>query len=183
MPDEVIVVDNESTDQTADVARLAGACVIRHKQNRGYGTSIQTLLAEAKRREFETLIILDADFQHNPDEIPQLVNPISKGFGLIIGSRQQQGGNIPRYRRIGQRIISASSRILSGENLYDSVSGFRVFPQKTIARLELKEKGMSLSAETVAEAAMRGLKITERPISIKYTANSSTIATSRWLLV
>lgn len=173
--DEVIVVDDGSTDQTADVARLAGANVIQHTQNRGYGASIQTLLAEAKKRESEILVILDADFQHNPADIPQLVDSISDGFDLIIGSRRQQRENIPRYRRIGQRIISAFTRGLSGEKVYDSESGFRVFSQKAIATLRLQEKGMAISAETIGEAARRGLKIIERPISIRYTADGSTM--------
>lgn len=173
--DEVIVVDDGSTDQTADVARLAGANVIQHTQNRGYGASIQTILAEAKKGESEILVILDADFQHNPADIPQLVDPIFEGFDLIIGSRRKQGSNIPRYRRIGQRIISAFSRTLSGERVFDSESGFRVFSQKAIATLRLKEKGMAVSAETIAEAARRGLKITERPISIRYTVDGSTM--------
>jgi glycosyltransferase involved in cell wall biosynthesis len=173
--DKVIVVDDGSTDQTADVARLAGANVIQNTQNRGYGASIQTLLAEAKKGESEILVVLDADFQHNPADIPQLVDPISEGFDLIIGSRRQQGGNIPRYRRIGQRIISVFSRALSKEKVFDSESGFRVFSQKAIATLRLHEKGMAISAETIAEAAKRGLKITERPISIRYTVDGSTM--------
>ncbi len=173
--DEVIVVDDGSTDKTADVARLAGANVIQHTQNRGYGASIQTILAEVKKGESEILVILDADFQHNPAEIPQLVEHISEGIDLIIGSRRRQGGNIPKYRRIGQRIISAFSRMLSGENVFDSESGFRVFSQKAIATLQLKERGMAISAETIAEAAKNGLKIMESPISIRYTADGSTM--------
>ena len=173
--DEVIVVDDGSSDQTADVARLAGATVIRHEQNRGYGASIQTLLAEAKKRDLNILVLLDADAQHNPDEIPDLVKPISEGFDLVIGSRAQRGKDIPRYRRMGQGVISYFSHILSGQKVSDSESGFRVFSRKAIASLELKENGMAVSAETIAKAAESGLKITERPISIKYTEDGSTL--------
>ena len=104
--DEVVVVDDGSTDQTANVAKLAGATVIQHKQNKGYGASIQTLLNEAKKKDLGIFVLLDADAQHNPDEIPHLIKPISEGFDLIIGSREHQKTNIPRYRRIGQRVIS-----------------------------------------------------------------------------
>ncbi len=173
--DEVIVVDDGSTDQTANVAKLAGATVIQHKQNKGYGASIQAILAEAKRREPDILVLLDADSQHNPDEIPQLIKPISEGFDLIIGSREQQKVNIPRYRRIGQKTISYFSGILSGEQLADSESGFRVFSRKAVVMLELRENGMSVSAETIADAARKGLKITESPISIRYTKDGSTL--------
>ena len=173
--DEVIVVDDGSTDQTANVAKLAGATVIQHKQNKGYGASIQTLLAEAKKREPDILLLLDADSQHDPDEIPHLITPISEGFDLVIGSREQQRVDIPRYRRIGLRVISFFCYILSRKKVSDSESGFRVFSKKAIAVLELSENGMSISAETIADAAEKGLKIIEMPISIRYTRDGSTL--------
>jgi len=173
--DEVVVVDDGSTDKTADVAELAGARVIRHGQNKGYGASIQTLLSDAKEKNQDILILLDGDFQHNPDEIPQLIKPISEGYDLIIGSRKEQWGNIPRYRRLGQRMISYFSRILSRKNLYDSESGFRVFSRNAIEKLELKENGMAVSAETIVRAADKDLRIIEKPISIIYTKDGSTL--------
>ena len=103
--DEVIVLDDGSTDQTANVARLAGATVIQHKQNRGYGASIQTLLSEAKKKEPDIVLLLDADSQHNPDEIPHFIKPIVEGFDVVIGSREKQKANIPIYRRIRQRVM------------------------------------------------------------------------------
>ncbi|MFC1873707.1 glycosyltransferase family 2 protein [Chloroflexota bacterium] len=173
--DEVVVVDDGSTDKTAEVAGLAGASVIRHEQNKGYGASIQALLADAREKHFDILVLLDGDFQHNPDEIPKLIAPVAEGFDLVIGSREAQGINIPRYRRFGQRIISVLSRILSGKKLYDSESGFRVFSRRAVEVLELKENGMAVSAETIARAAEKGLKITESPISVVYTADGSTL--------
>ena len=173
--DEVVVVDDGSTDQTANVAKLAGATVIQHKQNKGYGASIQTLLNEAKKKDLGIFVLLDADAQHNPDEIPHLIKPISEGFDLIIGSREHQKTNIPRYRRVGQRVISYFSSILSGKRLYDSECGFRAFSKKAIALIELRENGMSASAETIAKAAEKGLKIVERPISVRYTEDGSTL--------
>ena len=173
--DETIVVDDGSSDQTATIARLAGATVVRHEQNKGYGATIKTLLAEAKKKDAGILVLLDGDFQHNPDEIPELIKPISEGFDLVIGSRQQQKKNIPGYRRIGLGVIARFSRVLSGENLSDSESGFRVFSRKAIDLLELQENGMAISAETISRATEKGLKITERPISIRYTEDGSTL--------
>jgi glycosyltransferase involved in cell wall biosynthesis len=173
--DEVIVLDDGSTDGTSEIAGLAGAIVIRHEVNKGYGIAVQSLLAEAKRRTSDVLVLIDADSQHNPDEIPRLIKPISEGFDLVIGSREQERGNIPSYRRFGQRVISYFSRVLSKERLFDSESGFRVFSKKAIAMLELRESGMAISAETIASAAEKGLKIAERPISIRYTGDGSTL--------
>jgi len=174
--DEVIVLDDGSTDDTSEIAKLAGATVIRHEENKGYGAAIQSLLAEAKRKNPDILILLDADSQHNPDEIPSLIKPvISEGSDLVVGSRKQQKGKIPAYRRIGQRVLSYFSGILSREKLSDTESGFRVFSRKAIAVLEPRESGMAVSAEMIADAAEKGLKITEVPISIAYTEDGSTL--------
>ncbi len=174
--DEVVVLDDGSTDDTSEIARLAGATVIRHEENRGYGAAVQSLLAEAKKKNPDILILLDADSQHNPDEIPKLIEPIiSDGSDLVVGSRQQQKVKIPPYRRVGLRVLSYFSGILSREKLFDSESGFRVFSRKAITVLEPRESGMAISAETIADAAEKGLKITEVPISIAYTKDGSTL--------
>jgi glycosyltransferase involved in cell wall biosynthesis len=173
--DEVIVVDDGSTDSTAAVARLAGATVIEHPKNQGYGAAIQRLLSEAKKRKPDILVLLDADSQHNPAEIPQLIQPIHDGADIVIGSRELQQNPIPFYRRLGQRIIRRSTRLLSSGNLSDTESGFRGFSRKAIQTLELKESGMAISAETIAEAAGKGLKVSETPISVTYTKDGSTL--------
>jgi glycosyltransferase involved in cell wall biosynthesis len=103
---EVVVVDDGSTDATASIARLAGAAVIRHEHNRGYGSTIQTLLNEAKQWDADILVILDADSQHNPDEIPRLIEGIKGGADIVIGSREMQPNKIAGYRRLGQKLLS-----------------------------------------------------------------------------
>ncbi|MBA7505300.1 Undecaprenyl-phosphate 4-deoxy-4-formamido-L-arabinose transferase [subsurface metagenome] len=174
--DEVIVLDDGSTDDTSEIARLAGATVMRHEGNKGYGAAIQSLLAEAKKKGPDILIILDADSQHNPDEIPRLIKPIiSEGFDLVIGSRQHQRFNIPLYRRVGQKALSYFSRFLSGGKVFDSESGFRAFSPKAVAELKLKQCGFAIQAEMIADAAEKGLKVTEVPISVIYTKDGSTL--------
>ena len=173
--DEVLIVDDGSTDNTAVIARRAGATVLQHKENKGYGAAVQSILAEAKRIAPDILVLLDADSQHDPHEIPRLVEPISQGFDLVIGSRKLVRVTIPFYRRIGQWVISIFCYILSREDLSDSESGFRVFSNKAVRMLELREDGMSISAETIAKAAEKGLKIKEIPISITYTGDGSTL--------
>lgn len=173
--DEVIVVDDGSTDDTSKIARLAGATVIQHTKNKGYGAAIQSILVEAKKRAPDALVLLDADAQHNPGDIPGVTKPILDGFDLVIGSRELQRNNIPLYRRIGQKVILYSTRLLSREKLSDTESGFRGFSKKAINALELRENGMAVSAETIAVAKEKGLKVTEVPISITYTKDSSTL--------
>jgi len=173
--DEVIVIDDGSTDNTARVAELAGATVIRHAENRGKGTAIHSILIEARKRKPDILVLLDADSQHDPNEIPILIKPISEGFDLVIGSREAQKDKTPRYRRIGQKVIFRSSRLASKANISDSESGFRALSPKAINELDLKEKGFAIESEMITGAADKNLKITEVPISNIYTKDGSTL--------
>jgi len=173
--DQVIIVDDGSTDQTSKVAELAGATVVRHEKNRGYGSAIRNLLAEAKKRNADILVILDADSQHNPDEIPSLIKAISEGFDVVIGSREMQRNVIAPYRRMGQKVLRRLTYIASRKKLSDTESGFRAYSSKAMTTLELKEKGMAVSSEIVSEATAKGLKITEVPISVIYTEDGSTL--------
>jgi glycosyltransferase involved in cell wall biosynthesis len=174
--DEVIVVDDGSTDNTSSVASLANAIVIRHEKNRGKGAAIQSILAEVRKKSPDILILLDADLQHNPDEIPKLIKPIIYGgFDLVVGSRKQQRDKIPRYRRFGQKVLSYSARILSGEKVTDSECGFRALSPRAISELELKQCGFAIETEMISAAAERGFKITEVPVSAIYTQDGSTL--------
>ena len=173
--DEVVVVDDGSSDRTAQVARLAGATVVQHEGNRGYGATVQTVLAEAKKRDPDVLVLLDADGQHNPEEMSFLVKAISEGSDIAIGSRKLKSEKIPAYRKFGQRIISYFTRVLSRSTLSDTESGFRAFSRQAIKVLEPKEQGMAISAETISEATAKGLKIAEVPISAIYTRDGSTL--------
>jgi len=173
--DEVLVIDDGSTDCTAEIARLAGATVIRHQENKGKGVAIQRILIEAKRKAPDILVLLDADSQHNPNEIPYLIKPIREGCDLAIGSRQEQADKTPRYRRIGQKILLYSTRILSKESLSDSESGFRALSRKAISNLELKENGFAIEAEMIASANDKNLRIIQVPISNIYTKDGSTL--------
>ena len=173
--DEVIVVDDGSSDNTARVAGLAGADVVRHPQNMGYGAAVRSLIAEARQRNADMLVILDADSQHDPQEIPNLVKPLNEGYDFVIGSRENQTGKIPLYRRVGQKVILNSVSALSGTELTDSECGFRAFSKKAIDTLDLKQDGMAVSAETIAEAMRCNLKITQVPVSVTYHKDGSTL--------
>ena len=173
--DEVIVVDDGSTDNTASVAGLAGATVIRHAENRGKGAAIQSIMTAAKKRNPDILVLLDADAQHDANEIPALVKGVSEGSDLVIGSREAQDEKTPRYRRIGKKVILHSSRLASKADIFDTESGFRALSRKAVNELDLKEKGFAIESEMIARAAEKKLKITEVPISNIYTRDGSTL--------
>ena len=172
---EIIVVDDGSTDHTAEVAQFAGATVIQHPENRGYGAAIRRILDEAKRRSPDILVTLDADSQHNPREIPSLIKAIGEGFDLAVGSRRIGSSNIPRYRHAGQKLLSHLTRVLSRSKLSDTESGFRAYSQKAISALQPKERGMAISAEIISEATAKGLRVVEVPVSAIYIKDGSTL--------
>jgi glycosyltransferase involved in cell wall biosynthesis len=172
---ETLVVDDGSKDRTADIAGLAGATVIRQKVNRGKGIAIQAILAEAKKKSTDILVILDADSQHNPEEIPALIKPILEGYDLVIGSRRQQAGKTPRYRRLGQKVLAYMTQVLTKKYSDDTESGFRALSRKAISELQLKEKGFAIETEMIADAMDKDLRITYVPISNIYIRDGSTL--------
>jgi len=102
--DKIIVCDDGSADSTAEIAKSLGVDVIRHKRNLGYGAAIQSLFERAKRLDFDVLITLDGDGQHNPDDIPKVIKPIiDDEADIVIGSRFVGDSlfAMPWYRRIG----------------------------------------------------------------------------------
>jgi glycosyltransferase involved in cell wall biosynthesis len=173
--EKVIVVDDGSRDGTAEIASLAGAFIIRHSENKGKGAAIQSILDEVKKEIPDVLILLDADSQHNPDEIPRLIQPILDGYDLVIGSRELVQNRIPFLRRIGQKILLQSTRTLTRKKITDSESGFKAFSRRAVAGLELSQNGFAVESEMIAVAEEKNLKITEVPISVKYTKDGSTL--------
>ena len=173
--DEVLVVDDGSTDRTSMVAGLAGAIAIKHENNMGKGAAIQTILSEARKRKADILCLLDADGQHDPEEIPHLLKAVFNGSDLVIGRRLIQKDKIPGYRYVGQRVLALFTRMLAGGSVSDTESGFRALSKKAVDQLQLKENGFAIESEMISEAERNGLKIIEVPISIIYTKDGSTL--------
>jgi glycosyltransferase involved in cell wall biosynthesis len=174
--DEVIVVDDGSNDGTAEIARLAGAKVIRHETNNGKGSALTDVLHSVKSQPPDALVFIDADGQHNPDEIPRLVDAVRQGFDLVIGSRKDKKKKAPLYRRFGQGILSVGTGVAAGGGrpVIDSESGFRALSSRFIREIELTEKGFAVETEMIVKATAKGLKITEVPISTIYVEDGST---------
>ena len=172
---EVVVFDDGSSDATAEVARLAGATVFRNTQNRGKGAAMRELLVAARKSMPDALVFLDADGQHDPNEIPRLIDGIKDGFDLVVGSRKAQKKNTPLYRRIGQDVLSYAAGLASrGRRVKDSESGFRALSARMIRETQLTEDGFAVETEMIAMAADKGFRITEVPISSIYVEDGST---------
>jgi glycosyltransferase involved in cell wall biosynthesis len=166
----VVVIDDGSTDATAEVAAEAGATICQHGKNRGYGAAIRSALEKGRQLKADILVVLDGDGQHNPADIPRLVQPILDGQAdIVIGSRfLGQGKRPPFYRRIGQHVLTATTNIGSGHKVTDSQSGFRAYSAKALNALRLTEDGMSVSSEMQFAISKAGLKVAEVPIEVSY---------------
>ena len=173
---EVIVCDDGSIDNTSKVAEAAGATVTRHEINRGYGAAIKTLFSIAKEKDADFVITLDADGQHDPDQIPEILQPlIEDEADLVIGSRfldKKKNNDIPRYRAFG---IKAITKFMHNDswNISDAQSGYRAYTKKAMAKLNLFEVGMSISTEILFRARENNFVIREIPIKIDYKVESS----------
>ncbi|AKB53800.1 glycosyltransferase (family 2) [Methanosarcina barkeri MS] len=175
--DSVIVVDDGSSDRTADIARKAGAEVIVHEVNKGKGAALKTGFAAADDLGADIIVTMDSDGQHNPAEIPKLVDPIIKGEADIVnGSRYLNGldKNTPSYRRVGQTILDGATKLNSGLHITDSQSGFRAFSASTKDAFRFKAQGMAIESEMLADAGKSDLRIAEVEIGVRYDVDCST---------
>ncbi|HEY76496.1 MAG TPA: glycosyltransferase [Thermoflexia bacterium] len=175
--DAVVVVDDGSTDGTAEAARAAGAQVVRHEANRGPGAAARTCLEVGREMRADVVVTLDGDGQHNPDEIPEVVSPVLSGEAdLVIGSRfMGRYNNVAAYRRFGINVITFLYNMGSSAKITDGQSCFRAYGRRALEVLNITEDGFGFSVETLIQARRAGLRIREVPISCVYHEESHSL--------
>ncbi len=178
---EVIVVDDGSTDDTAETAALAGAHVIQHSRNLGKGLAIRSAWLYARERSPEAFVLLDGDHQHDPNDIPRLLDKILSGKSdVALGVRWGKTSGMPMYRRMGKRALDYATAAAARNGLLtDSQSGFRAFSRQALISLEPTENGLSIESQLLLEAQDQNLRIDEVPIDIRYDLDGSKTSASR----
>ena len=175
--DKIIVCNDGSTDLTSKIAEELGATMINHEKNLGYGAAIRSLFLKSKDLDADILVTFDADGQHRIEDIDKVINPIINGESdLVIGSRflDESKKEVPRYRKVGIKVITKITNATIKKQLTDSQSGFRAYSKKVLNELNPSELGMGISTEILIKASAKNFRISEVPIKIVYDGDTST---------
>jgi glycosyltransferase involved in cell wall biosynthesis len=162
---EVIVVDDGSTDRTAEKAADAGADVIRLEHNQGKGIAMQRGIDHARG---ELLLFIDADGQDDPTEIPRLISAFQPGVDLVLGSRfigHFRPGAITRMNYWGTRFITGSVNALYGIHVTDPLAGFRAVRSSVFENIRIEAKGYDIEVDLLLRIVRNGGGVAEVPAS------------------
>ena len=174
--DSIIVCDDGSSDMTSEIAKNLGVIVISHKKNMGYGAAIRTIFEKSAEIGSDILVTFDADGQHRIEDVSRVLHPLENNEAdIVIGSRfLGKQSNVPNYRKLGIKVITQVTNSSIKTKLTDSQSGFRAYSKQVLSKISLSEIGMGISTEILIKASSEGLRITEVPITILYSGDTST---------
>ncbi len=168
---KVVVVDDGSTDNTFEVAKQAGAIVLRHLVNRGYGAALITGSEYALGQGAQAIVHFDADGQFDATDVPKLISVLTAGqSSAALGSRfLGRAVNIPILRKITLKLAVLFTWVTSGLKLTDTHNGLRAFTAEAWRLMNLKQDRMAISSEIIQELAKHKIPYQEVPVTVVYT--------------
>lgn len=170
---EILIVDDGSSDGTREIlAARDDIQVVRHEENRGYGAALLTAFDYAQRQDYDKLVTIDCDGQHEPVRIPEFFAACTGGVDIVSGSRYLKrfsGDSQPpeQRRRVNEQVTAELNRRL-GLNLTDAFCGFKCYRVEALKKLKISEPGYAMPLEVWVQAAHAGLKIIELPVPLIY---------------
>ncbi|HMT07221.1 MAG TPA: glycosyltransferase family 2 protein [Pyrinomonadaceae bacterium] len=184
--DEIIVVDDASSDLTSERSSELGLTTFRHSQNFGYGRNQKTCYAEALRRGADIVVMVHPDYQYSPKLITAMASMIAYGtYNIVIGSRilgtGAIAGGMPVYKFVSNRFLTLTQNILMSSKLSEYHTGFRAFSREVLESLPLDANSddFVFDNQMLAQAVYFGFSIGEVSCPTRYTAESSSINFSR----
>ncbi len=169
---EVVVVDDGSTDNSAQLAQGAGAKVLTHFLNRGQGAALQTGINFALNSGADIIVTFDADGQHSSGDIEKIIQPLLLGeVDVVLGSRflDSKTNNTPLAKAIILKIAVWFTRRYTGLKVTDVHNGFRAFSRQAANLIKIKQDGMAHASEIIEQISENQLKFKEVPVAVKYT--------------
>jgi len=176
--DAIFVVDDGSTDATAQVARQAGVHVIQHAQNQGKGAALLTGFEAAAIAGFTHVITLDADGQHPPDCIPSFIAALPHAE-IVVGSRLHDAATMPRDRLFSNRATAVILGALARQTILDGQSGYRLYALDVVRRIQFEARGFMFESEILIKASRAGARIGHVEIPCVYGDQGSHINKTR----
>ena len=166
--DKVIVVDDGSKDKTEETSKNRKVSVLRHLINLGKGAALKTGCDYAAKNKADIILVIDADAQHNPDEIPKFLEEISNNHDVVLSYRRQNR-NMPFILKLGNWFINKTISFLYGIKIKDSQCGYRAFSRKAYKKLRWKASDYSMESEMIARIGKHKLSYIEVPIETIYS--------------
>ena len=181
--DEIILVDDKSTDETLDIAKRLQVSVVWHPHNVGYGGNQKTCYLEALQREADIVVMLHPDGQYEPELIPRLIEPIRAGRAdLVLGSRMMVPGaarqaGMPLYKRVANRILTGIENRVLRTQLTDLHTGYRAYSRDLLLTVPFLRNSLDFSfdSELLMQASQFGFRIREVPARTRYFSDASSV--------
>src|SRR6185295_6362826 len=181
--DEIVVVDDHSRDDTAELARSLNLKAIRHPHNVGYGGNQKTCYMEALRDGAEIVIMLHPDGQYDPTILPEMVKPIAEGRAhMVLGSRMMtpggaKRGGMPLWKRIANRFLTTFENLAMGQEFTECHTGYRAYSRHFLETVPFlrNSNGFVFDTEVIFQAVHFELPVVEVPVSTRYFADASSV--------